>query len=116
VKRFLADEGFNNVALRGILIRIPDLDILTVQEPGLRSWPDDLVLKWAADQHRVVLSHDFATMRRSADLRVAAGLPMAGLMLIPWIRDVGRIVEDLETAILCTRDDEWATVVFVRFS
>ena len=35
VIRFLADEDFDNDILRGALLRLPDLDVVRVQDVGL---------------------------------------------------------------------------------
>jgi len=39
-----ADENFNHDILRGLLRRNPDLDIVRVQDAGLRHAPDQLSL------------------------------------------------------------------------
>jgi hypothetical protein len=40
ILRLAADENFNNVIVRGLLRRLPDLDIVRVQDVG-RSGTDD---------------------------------------------------------------------------
>lgn len=46
--RLLADENFNHDVVRGLLLRQPDLDIVTVQDVGLTGADDPDVLDWAA--------------------------------------------------------------------
>lgn len=60
--RFLTDENFEGAILRGILLVNPDLDIVRVQDNDLSGTDDDVILEWAAENHRVVLSHDKRTM------------------------------------------------------
>ena len=44
--RFLADEDFDNDILRGMLRRVPDLDIVRAQDAGLSGAIDPMVLAW----------------------------------------------------------------------
>lgn len=69
----VADENFNNDIVRGLLRKKPDLDIVRVQEVGLRGADDPAILEWAANEGRVVLTHDAATMTYYAYERVRAG-------------------------------------------
>lgn len=46
--RLLADENFNHDILRGLLRRLPKLDIVRVQDVRLRQMDDPAVLEWAA--------------------------------------------------------------------
>jgi predicted nuclease of predicted toxin-antitoxin system len=71
--RFLADENFNNDILRGLLRRQPDLDVVRVQDIGLSGAADPTLLGWAAQQGRIILTHDVTTMTRYAYERVQAG-------------------------------------------
>jgi predicted nuclease of predicted toxin-antitoxin system len=74
-----ADENFNHDIVRGILRRLPNVDIVSVQDAGLASADDPTVLEWAAKSGRVLLTHDVATMTRHAYERVRAGQPMPGV-------------------------------------
>jgi predicted nuclease of predicted toxin-antitoxin system len=80
--RLAIDEDFNNRILRGLLRRKDDLDIVRVQDAGLKGQGDAEVLEWAATQGRVLLTHDVTTMRQHADRRRAAGLPMPGIFAV----------------------------------
>ncbi len=71
--RFVADENFNNNIIRGLLRRQLELDIVRVQDVGLRGADDPNVLEWAAQEGRVLLTHDVATITQYAYERVEAG-------------------------------------------
>jgi predicted nuclease of predicted toxin-antitoxin system len=58
---FLADENFNNQIVRGVLRQSPDIDIVRVQDVGLSGADDPDILAWAAQERRIVLTHDVAT-------------------------------------------------------
>ncbi len=74
--RFAADENFNNNIVRGLLRRKPDLDIVRIQDVGLSGADDPTVLEWAAQEGRVLLTHDVATITRYAYERIEAGQSM----------------------------------------
>lgn len=78
--RFLADENFNERVIRGVLRQNPDVDIVRVRDVGLSAADDPTVLEWAAQQGRVVLTHDVATMTRFAYERIQVGLSMPGCL------------------------------------
>ena len=60
--RLLADENFRGNIIRGLIRRIPTLDVTRVQDEGLSGADDPSVLEWAADNDRIVLTHDLETM------------------------------------------------------
>ena len=74
-----ADENFNNDIVRGLLRKKPNLDIVRVQDAGFRGAEDPVILEWAADEGRVVVTHDAATLTYYAYERVRAGLSMPGV-------------------------------------
>ncbi len=56
--KLAADENFNNDIIRGLLRRKPDLDIVRIQDVGLSGADDPTVLEWAAQEGRILLTHD----------------------------------------------------------
>ena len=74
--RLAADENFNNDIVRGLLRREPGLDIVRIQDVGLSGADDPTVLEWAAQEGRVLLTHDVTTITRHAYERVKAGQSM----------------------------------------
>jgi hypothetical protein len=45
---FAADENFNYDIVRGLRRRLPDVDVISVQESGLTGADDPTILEWAA--------------------------------------------------------------------
>ncbi|MEG3835134.1 MULTISPECIES: DUF5615 family PIN-like protein [unclassified Microcoleus] len=105
--RLLADENFNNQIVRGILRRNPDVDIVRVQDMGLIEADDPTVLEWAAQQGRVVLTHDVATMTNFAYERMQAGLAMPGLFEVSRRVSVGLAIEEILLIAECSLEGEW---------
>ena len=64
--RFAADEDFNNDVVRALRRSLPDVNIVGVREAGRGGRPDPDVLAWAAEEGRVLLTHDVTTMTRTA--------------------------------------------------
>jgi hypothetical protein len=93
--RLAADENFNARIVRGLVRRAPDLDVVWVQDVGLAGVDDRIVLQWAADQGRVLLTHDVTTMTRWAYERMAAGQPMPGLIEVSSRAPIGEVIEEL---------------------
>jgi predicted nuclease of predicted toxin-antitoxin system len=52
--RLLADENFNGDAIRGLLSRQPELDLVRVQDVGLAEADDPVILAWAAANDRIL--------------------------------------------------------------
>ena len=61
-----SDENFNGDIVRGLLRRHPALDLVRVQDVDLMQTPDSEILEWAANQGRVLLSHDVSTVPPAA--------------------------------------------------
>jgi len=105
--RFLADADLNKAIVSGVLRREPSLDFLTAQAAGLRSRNDREVLALAAEQQRVLVSHDVGTM--PADFRAFsnAGKHSAGVFLIPQSLDIRSAIDELLLIWLASEASEW---------
>ena len=104
--RLLTDENFNHDIVRGLRMRLPALDCVVVQQAGLAGSADDKLLEIAAMEDRVLVTHDVKTMTAHAYDRLAMGLEMPGMIVVPNDLDVGRAVSDLELAVECLEKQE----------
>ena len=105
--RFAADENFNGDIIRGLLRRNATLDIVRVQDVGLSGADDPSVLQWAADEGRIVITHDVSTLAKHAFDRVAAGQPMPGVFEVASVASVGQAIDDLILLAECSLEGEW---------
>lgn len=105
--QFGVDENFNLLIVRGLKRREPALDILLVQDVGLRSQDDPAVLAWAAVERRVTLTHDVRTMPHFATQRIASGQNMPGLIVVPDQMSIGLAIADLVLIVECSEAEEW---------
>lgn len=109
--RFLADENFNHRIVLGLRRRDDAIDIALVQDVGLRTVDDPALLEWAAEAGRILLTHDVATIPDYAHERVAAGLPMPGVLVARSTLEIASAIEDLLLVAGASNPDEWANVV-----
>jgi hypothetical protein len=105
--RILSDEDVPGDIVRGLRQRQPGVDVVRVQEVGLMSVPDPDVLEWAAHAGRQVITRDRSTMTAHATDRVARGLPMPGLFVLPERMLIGQAIAELELLALASEPDEW---------
>jgi len=99
--RLLTDENFNQDILRGLTRRLPQLDMLSVRDIGLASLPDRVILRWAAQADRTIMTHDISTMIPDANQLLVQGELMAGVILVPDQLAIGRAITDLELVLHC---------------
>ena len=109
--RLLADENFNGNILRGLLLRAPSIDVVRVQDVGLPEADDARVLTWAAENDRIVLTHDRATLPAHAYDRVVAGEKMAGVFVLHNRFPVRLAIEEILLLNECSEQKEWANRV-----
>lgn len=93
--RFLADENASGPDLGGIIRFASELDVLTVRDVGLQATDDRIILAWAAEQNRVVLTNDRKTMIGFAKDRVLQSLKMPGLVVLPLRGNRVQLASDL---------------------
>lgn len=105
--RLAADENFHNSITRGLLYRRPNLDIVRVQDAGLSGADDSTVLEWAAQEGRVLLTHDVSTITRYAYKRVQAGKQMPGVFEVNRTISIRAAIEDILLLADYSADGEW---------
>lgn len=114
--RLLADENFNGSILRGLIRRLPDLDIVRIQDVGLIHADDPTILAWAANEGRILLTHDVATVTAYAYERIQSGLPMPGVVEVIATAPIGQVIDDLYLFVCCSQPDEYeGQVLFIPF-
>ena len=105
--RLLSDENFRGEILRGLRRRLPDIDVVRVQDVGLAGADDPAILAWAATEGRILLTHDRNTIPEFAYDRVRHGLPMPGVFVVDDNLPAGQAIADLLLAVNCSEPAEW---------
>ena len=106
--RLLADENFDNDIVRGVLRRTAHVNLVRVQDVGLAGVDDPEILAWAAQENRILLTHDVETITKFAYERIAAGLPIAGVFEIRQSVPIGMAIEEILLIIEYSEQQEWA--------
>ena len=109
--RFLADENFNGKVLTGLRIALPEIDVVRVVDTEMYQSPDPELLEWAAQQGRILLTHDVQTLAGFAHDRVKAGLRMPGVIEVRMSQGIGAIIEELAIMIGASTSEEFENLV-----
>ena len=99
--RLLIDENLDHRIMRGLRLQISQLDSLSVQEINLRGTKDPLLLDWAAENQRILVTHDINTIPKYAYEKIAAGEPMTGVIVIPDDLAIGTAIDELALIVEC---------------
>lgn len=105
--RWLADENFNNDIVRALRRRLPEVDLVRAQDVGLTGTNDGSLLDWAAENERVLLTHDVSTMTALAYRRVVDGRRMPGVFEVSRAVTIRTAIDDLVLLTECSRHGEW---------
>lgn len=105
--RLLIDESIDGSVVRGLIRRLLSPAVLRVQEAGLRTEDDQIILEWTATYGYVVVTQDRKTMTRYAQERVAAGQPMPGLLVLRPRITIGDAIDALHVAAECGTEADW---------
>jgi predicted nuclease of predicted toxin-antitoxin system len=106
--RVLADENSSGDIVRGLFLRQPDLDLVRVQDVGLAGADDASVLGWAADNQRIILTHDRATLPDFAYQRLATGRQVAGVFIVNSRFPVGQAIDQILLLVEGSEQAEWS--------
>ena len=105
--RFLADENIDPDLVIGLRRRVDTIDIVRVQDVGLRTMGDTDVLEWAAKERRILVSHDLRTIPNFVGERLEAGLPMPGVLLLRSTLPIAQAIDHLALIASSSEAEEW---------
>lgn len=112
--RFLADHDLNEHIITGVRRRGAGVEFLRVRDVALDGRPDPEVLAYAAEHGLLVVSHDVNTMPAHAHSRLAAGLPVAGLLMVRQTDAVAAVIDSLVLVWSSSEAEEWqGQIVFL---
>lgn len=109
--RLAADENFNYTIVRGLLRRAPQLDIVRIQDVDLSRADDPTVLEWAAQEGRVLLTHDVETLTFYAYERVRNGQVMPGVFEVSRKIALGQVIDDVLLLVEASNHGEWEDLI-----
>ena len=115
--RLASDADVHGDIIRGLRRRLPDIDLVRVQDALPEITPDPEVLVWAAAANRVLVTNDRNTMIGFAYQRAAAGEPVPGVIATTNEQSLGDAIDDIVLLAEYMPEDEIRdqVVVFLPF-
>ena len=104
--RFQADADFNQNIVRAVRRRDSAIDFQTAHEARLYGVDDDVVLAQAAEEGRLLVSHDDRTMPTHFAMSVTTRTS-AGVLLVTQALPLAEVVEDLLLIGEVSEAEEW---------
>jgi hypothetical protein len=111
VIRFAADENFSGVIVRALKRRRPGLDIVRIQDTDIAGSDDPTLLAWAAQEQRIILTHDQSTIPNFVAERVKMNLPVSGVFVVPSGAPVKQVIVDIEDILDFSLEGEYENQV-----
>jgi Domain of unknown function (DUF5615) len=104
--RFQADADLNQSILLAVVRREPAIEFQTATAAGFVGLADEMVLAQAAQEGRVLVTHDHRTMPRHFG-RFIGQQSSAGLIVVRQSLPIAVAVEDLLLIHAATEAEEW---------
>lgn len=108
---WFADENFNADILAGVRRRVVGFEVKSVEGERMRGATDPQVLEFAAERDMVLLTHDEQTMPLFAYERLQEGLPMPGVVVVPWTLALRPAIDAIELLVEAGQPSDFADKV-----
>lgn len=110
--RFQADADLNQNIIAGLLRREPFIDFQTAETAGFRSRDDPAVLRRAAQDGRLLVSHDRKTMPLHFAIFISNNVS-PGVLIVPQRLSVRTAIEELLMVWSGSEADEWVNRICI---
>jgi predicted nuclease of predicted toxin-antitoxin system len=108
--KLLADENLRRAIVLGLRRREPGASFVQAYEAGVAGKDDLTVLRIAAEQNRILVSHDVRTLpdhfRHFIEQQASPGV-----ILIPQKLSLSSAIEELLIILLASEAEEWANQI-----
>jgi hypothetical protein len=108
--KYQADADFNHTIIAAVQRREPAIDFQTADEARLRGRPDPEVLARAAQEGRILVSHDHHTMPVHFATFVTTQ-PSPGVFLLSQDVSIRTAVEELVVIWAASEAEEWVNTL-----
>jgi hypothetical protein len=105
--RFQADNDLKFAIVKAVRKREPAIDFASALESGLDGVSDPELLKRAARDNRILVSHDRRTMLNHFRNHLAAGKHSPGLIIVAQGTAIGSIIEGIILFWAATDSQDW---------
>ena len=114
--KYLLDADLPRALFTGLRREDPGIDVVRVQQVGLREASDPEILAFAAAEERIVVTKDKATMREFAGQRMKQGERMPGLLVVrpSYLRGLsglGAVIAELCRVNASSDASDWENVI-----
>ena len=104
--RFQADADFNQIIVSAVVRRVPSVDFRTASVTGLAGLDDSAVLAKAAEDGRILVTHDQSTMPGHFRQFIASQTS-PGLIVVSQQLAIRHVADDLILIWSATTSKEW---------
>lgn len=104
--RYQADADLNQTIVKGVLWREPRIDFQTAFAAGLEGVKDPEVLAIAAQQRRILISHDRRTMPLEFATFIASS-QSSGVIIVSRRLSIEAVIEELLLIWAASSVEEW---------
>lgn len=80
--------------------------MVRTEDAGMKRFKDEQILDWAAENGRLILTHDAKTFVAAAYERMGEGKDLSGVVLVPANLAIRTAIDELVILLICTLDDE----------
>lgn len=108
--KFQADADLNEDIVTGVLRRVPEIDFQTATEAGLIGIPDENVLEIAANENRILVTHDRKTMPKHF-AEFINNRDCSGVLIISQKLEIKTAIEDLILIWAASEASEYINVI-----
>jgi hypothetical protein len=109
--RFQADADLRNGIVKAVRLREPSIDFASAADSQLHGVADPEVLEIAANDSRILITHDRRTMIDHFRARLAEGKSSPGVFLVTQSESTGQIVEAIVMVWAASEPQDWENQV-----
>jgi predicted nuclease of predicted toxin-antitoxin system len=106
--RYLADASLHHAIVAGCARREPAIDFLSAHAAKLRAIDDPDVLAIAAEQGRILVTHDFRTMPKHFAEFLAATGSSPGVFLVKQRTRLAEVIDELVLVWTASEPEDWS--------
>lgn len=105
--RVLADASLHHAIVASCSRREPAIDFLSAHAAKLHGLNDPDVLAIAAEQGRILVTHDFRTMPKHCAEFLSAGGSSPGVFLVKQPTPLAQVIEELVLVWTASEPEDW---------
>ena len=105
--KFVTDENISRQLVTALRRHIPHIDVVRIQDVGLQSASDEVILDWAQREDRIVITQDRATISPLVKQNLAEDLPVPKVLIIRRHAQVRDVLEMIEIILNVSLPTDW---------